>query len=221
MLTSRLQVFPPEILFDVLYAGHCRQAISGFMNEVFTDENFIMSLRKAFKIQYSLLYQNVLALEAHRQSLSKLSKNLLELRSHKSCLCCLMRSPEKVLACGHALCDICIKIFGIKLNKSKITLDFCVLCGLKQPLSQYKFIQDTAGLRILSLDGGGIRGVVTLEFLIHISREVSCLGCPLNEFFDYVCGTSAGMYRLSLYLPILNPVRRCYRAWAFPNAMEP
>ena len=162
------------------------------MSDVKTGEDFVKSIRKSFVNQNSALHQNILASENHRQSLLDLSMNLKDVRSHKSCLCCLMRSPEKVLPCGHALCDICIKIFGIKLSKNKFTLDFCMLCGAKQPLTHYNFIQDTAGLRILSLDGGGVRGVITLEFLIHIYREVSCLGCSLNEFFDYICGTSAG-----------------------------
>lgn len=43
--------------------------------------------------------------------------------------------------------------------------------------------------RILSLSGGGIRGIFQASFLEKISRE---LKNPLHENFDMVCGTSTG-----------------------------
>jgi len=51
----------------------------------------------------------------------------------------------------------------------------------------------TAGPRVLSLDGGGIRGVIPLVFLEHIQQEMADLDCPLRDYFDFVCGTSSGM----------------------------
>ena len=43
--------------------------------------------------------------------------------------------------------------------------------------------------RMLALDGGGIRGVLTLTILKEIERQV---GKPLGEYFDYIAGTSTG-----------------------------
>ena len=43
--------------------------------------------------------------------------------------------------------------------------------------------------KLLSLDGGGIRGVLTLGILASIERLV---GCPLGQYFDYIAGTSTG-----------------------------
>ena len=43
--------------------------------------------------------------------------------------------------------------------------------------------------RILSLDGGGVRGVMTLEILCQMERA---LGKPLWEYFDVIAGTSVG-----------------------------
>jgi hypothetical protein len=43
--------------------------------------------------------------------------------------------------------------------------------------------------KMLALDGGGIRGVLTLSFLQKIEQIV---GQPLHEYFDYVAGTSTG-----------------------------
>lgn len=43
--------------------------------------------------------------------------------------------------------------------------------------------------RILSLDGGGIRGVITARILEEIENQ---LGKPCNEYFDLITGTSTG-----------------------------
>jgi hypothetical protein len=43
--------------------------------------------------------------------------------------------------------------------------------------------------KMLALDGGGIRGVLTLSFLKKIEQIV---GKPLHEYFDYIAGTSTG-----------------------------
>ncbi|KAL8274081.1 hypothetical protein Esti_001923 [Eimeria stiedai] len=45
------------------------------------------------------------------------------------------------------------------------------------------------GLRILALDGGGTRGVLTVAVLKLIAASV---GRELNEVFDIICGTSTG-----------------------------
>ena len=43
--------------------------------------------------------------------------------------------------------------------------------------------------RILSLDGGGVRGVITLQLLKHIEDSYNIV---LHEYFDMFAGTSTG-----------------------------
>src|SRR5947207_15928992 len=51
--------------------------------------------------------------------------------------------------------------------------------------------------RLLALDGGGIRGVITLEVLAEIERQLQQQlrrggDFVLADFFDYIAGTSTG-----------------------------
>jgi patatin-like phospholipase/acyl hydrolase len=43
--------------------------------------------------------------------------------------------------------------------------------------------------RILSLDGGGVRGIVAAKMLANIEKQINR---PLNEYFDLIVGTSTG-----------------------------
>ncbi|KAF5684647.1 hypothetical protein FDENT_6652 [Fusarium denticulatum] len=47
------------------------------------------------------------------------------------------------------------------------------------------------GLRVLSLDGGGVRGIVELTILNRLEKEIG-LGFPIGSFFDLIVGTSTG-----------------------------
>jgi uncharacterized protein len=48
-----------------------------------------------------------------------------------------------------------------------------------------------ASFKILSLDGGGIRGIYTAEILRRC-EENFCGGAPLGQYFDMIAGTSTG-----------------------------
>ena len=49
--------------------------------------------------------------------------------------------------------------------------------------------QQRAARRVLSVDGGGIRGIIPALVLAHLERQ---MGAPASELFDLIVGTSTG-----------------------------
>lgn len=113
-----------------------------------------------------------------------------ELKSNGTCFCCLRRKLEEVFTCGHAICDVCVEIFRDAILEHgycyMVTFMSCqkgnLIAKLKPP---------TAGVRILSIDGGRIRGVISLEFLSLIQDSVGP-ACPIQDSFGLVIGTTSG-----------------------------
>lgn len=141
--------------------------------------------------------------------------------SHATCFCCLMEVPEHPLPCGHVLCTQCVKSFGrCSSNKIVYRLDSCPLHPedhfedmLMRPCT-IRFKPEYAGTRILSLDGGGIRGIVELETLRAIEKHFNgnhTHKIPIKAFFDLIVGTSTGGI-ISLALAVKN--------WSLDEAIE-
>lgn len=114
-------------------------------------------------------------------------------RSHSTCYCCLMDVPQHALPCGHALCDRCARACG-NLRQSTLLVPWCPLHRDATRWAQPKVIKyrpREAGVRVLALDGGGIRGVVQLEILRAIERALG-KHLPVQVFFDLMVGTGTG-----------------------------
>lgn len=48
-----------------------------------------------------------------------------------------------------------------------------------------------AGVRVLTLDGGGVRGILELALLQLVEAEIA-LDLPIHHFFDLITGTNTG-----------------------------
>lgn len=130
---------------------------------------------------------------AHRRMLSKFQEKWTNIRSYDTCLICLRRRPQYGLPCGHCICDNCVQVFGTLSceNPWDFQLQCCLLCGLATPGLVVKVKPKTATVRLLSVDGGGIRGSVSLEFIQALQDRVG-LPMPIQDHFDVAYGTSSG-----------------------------
>ncbi|RYP11186.1 hypothetical protein DL764_000211 [Monosporascus ibericus] len=111
------------------------------------------------------------------------------------CFACLFGRPQYKLPCGHFQCTDCVADFGEKdpRNPHFVTLEECVCCS-QQTISQgYKIplLPKFCGLRVLSLDGGGVRSIIELGILQRL-EALTGLGLPIGQFFDLIVGTSGG-----------------------------
>jgi hypothetical protein len=143
------------------------------------------------------------------------------LKSNMTCFACLQYAPDHVLPCGHGYCEECVKDFGKILPQKcyHYVMDECVLCNATA--AEWQAQQSTVppnglsaatqngrdvlpslppvlrlnprcgGIRVLTLDGGGIRGVIELALLEKIEQRIG-LNLPISELFDLVVGTSTG-----------------------------
>lgn len=116
------------------------------------------------------------------------------------CYTCLLGRPEYILPCKHVICLDCVREFdqssasekypGVAIHKN------CVLCTSDRdddygwPFT-VQYCPDLSGLRVLSLDGGGVRGIIQLSILQRLEKCVD-LDIPFGELFDLMVGTSVG-----------------------------
>ncbi len=83
-------------------------------------------------------------------------------------------------------------VFGnpVAGKESHFKIDVCILCSTRGTLVA-RLKPPTAGARILSIDGGGVRGVVPLEFL-GLLQGLLDSDLSVQDLFEQAFGTSSG-----------------------------
>lgn len=136
-----------------------------------------------------------------------------EIQSTTTCLGCLMRAPEHPLPCGHALCDECARAHGVN-HRYEVWLHCCPLHRKSPPWGEpvrLSYAPPGTGVRVLSLDSGGIRGIVQLEILRAIESALHDF-IAVPSLFDLVVGTgTGGLTAATLSLPGAT-ISRCMEA---------
>ncbi|KAK0798267.1 hypothetical protein LTR75_009566 [Friedmanniomyces endolithicus] len=116
--------------------------------------------------------------------------------SRTVCFTCLMNLPdlEHGLQCGHVLCTACLRYLGQVVPGRSVEILECpiggALCSFREPFRVH-LKPASCGIRVLTFDGGGIRGIVQLEILRRLEREFGG-SLRIQSFFDLVVGTSTG-----------------------------
>lgn len=127
----------------------------------------------------------------HQEKLSVFQRDFLTMRSNDTCLVCLGERPQYGLPCGHMLCDDCVRKFGAKSDMWTFDVHRCFLCTVATPGIRIKFKPPTASIRLLSIDGGGVRGIIPLIFLQALEEKIG-LPYPVQGNFHLIFGTSCG-----------------------------
>ena len=118
-----------------------------------------------------------------------------KIKSNKTCLSCLQAVPDHVLRCGHSYCPRCVQELGTPSSTAECAWDMhCWLCWEEKGryTHQIQLKPRCAGARILTLDGGGIRGIIELSVLQALDNAVGLANFPIRDMFDLIVGTSTG-----------------------------
>ncbi|XP_045144569.1 calcium-independent phospholipase A2-gamma isoform X3 [Echinops telfairi] len=118
----------------------------------------------------------------------------------------LLEYPEgKGLAVKERLIPYLLRIRQIKDETLQaVVREILALMGYVDPVKG-------RGIRILTIDGGGTRGVVTIQTL---RKLVELTQKPIHQLFDYICGVSTGAvlaFMLGLFQMDLDECEELYR----------
>jgi hypothetical protein len=162
---------------------------TGFINIV---ENW---LQKYFK-QYNRKGGKPSA-RIHKDNLEQFHERWSNIRSDDVCFACLRQIPQYNLPCGHCICRTCVVNFGEQTADDpwEFRIHQCFLCMRAMNLLM-KIDPPTAGVGVLCLDGGGVRGIVPLTLMRRIQDQIG-LPISLQRFFKAAFGVSSGQYILS------------------------
>jgi hypothetical protein len=144
-------------------------------------------------VKQMILEPGVTAALLHRRTLDRHLETIKSICDPKLDLVCIHRVPDHTFPCGHGVCNVCLQIYceSKKDDPWEFEIGQCILCHEAFPPVKVKIRNPCRGLNVLSLDGGGCRGIVPLVFLGVLESRIG-LSCPVQEHFDVVIGTSSG-----------------------------
>lgn len=155
--------------------------------------DFITLIEEETVRQFTRFQQLGSSKAAHHEQISLFRSELEKVSSEDTCLCCIRRRPQTGLQCRHSTCHVCVRIFNHHSNHDPrlVPIKECMLCGMKMEGLAIKEQPETATLRVLSFDGGGMRGIAEIESLMELERRVA-LPYPVIKNFDICYATSCG-----------------------------
>lgn len=139
--------------------------------------------------------------ESHEDSIRLFTKHFEAYKPTRTCLMCIMRPPEHTLPCKHTICEVCIKRYG-KLDTDGFRLiESCYFCGTPTNGAKFRFRPDTKSLKVLGIDGGGVKAVAPLRLLELIEKITEPLlkNYHVQNHFDVAYGTSSGNMAYGIY----------------------
>jgi hypothetical protein len=130
----------------------------------------------------------------HQQNFIQHQLQWLNIHSNETCFACLQRRPICDLPCQHSICANCAQIFGEPsvYDDSEVIIKRCFLCQselLEEAI--IKMNPPTAGVGVLCIDGGGVKGTIPLAIMRRIQDRIG-LPIQFQRFFKVAFGVSSG-----------------------------
>lgn len=140
---------------------------------------------------FALLNLKRMSSQVRRESMAHSFDQWGNLSSMTTCLSCMCRPPEHMMPCRHSLCDDCVVLFGTANSGAEYHTDLtsCPFCRVHFQV-RIRRLPPTKGPLILSLDGGGVRGIIQLGLLRALERRLGPL--RIGDIPDQCTGTSVG-----------------------------
>ncbi|KAI1740057.1 hypothetical protein F4680DRAFT_465847 [Xylaria scruposa] len=141
----------------------------------------------ASRIHQSMVLSKLFSHAKHTDETAQTRNYLI---NNTACFCCLFGQAEHCLPCGHILCADCVNTYGSPRAANWTELIECPFLCHENRWTTTCIIHTKpkfAGIRLITLDGGGIRGIVELEVLRQIELELG--GLPIQCFIDLIVGT--------------------------------
>jgi hypothetical protein len=153
---------------------------------------FVSLIQKKMNLFYKEYLCGKSAAEIHLRTLERYAPKWAEMRSEKTCFVCIRRVPQLGTECRHRICENCIRIFGKAKDDDPwmFTADACFLCRVESRIA-VRVQAPTAGIGILCIDGGGVRGIIPTTILELLEERIG-LPIPIQDHFKLALGISAG-----------------------------
>jgi len=146
-------------------------------------------------------------------SITKASSSLIRTILINDLLKVLYETPDLRYVIYRERNDLLKNLLILREN-AQLQSDKNLVCNINECLALMGYIDQTGikfkGINILSLDGGGSKGFVTIEVLKNIEKKC---GKPIHEIFDYICGVSTGAVLASLIGIMKMPLKDVERMY--------
>ncbi|RUS88543.1 hypothetical protein EGW08_003719 [Elysia chlorotica] len=147
--------------------------------------------RLSLELRTKALVRSLKSAHSMMSKITRLEELCEHLIAHPECV--WDASSEKAIPCLTNLTHSPDKLLRGLAHQALSLLGYCR--PLKSP-----------GIRVLSIDGGGTRALVTIEFLKALERHTNR---KIYELFDYVCGVSTGALLAAMTCLYKLPLERC------------
>jgi hypothetical protein len=194
-------VMDPRLVFQTLYRPKLLATNPGPPN-VLVD---LIESEMVIEFPHLAAYAS---LERRKQWMTAKNGHYSTIKSNRICLYCLVQAAQHFPPCDHALCDLCAQKFGSASldTEYRFTLDECFLCCERVSMT-IDVLPPTMDPSVLAIDGGGVRGIMPIQWLILIQEYLD--ECPLQDVFDLDVSTSSGGLT-DFGLRVLKlPIQRC------------